>query len=103
MTEHRFSRRTFIRCSSLAAVGSIAETLSGRSYSARQDGATKETIQALIQKAGNADSDEVRLTYLKQLQNRQKVEPSLKKELANSSLKSTAGFTKKNWTISAGK
>ena len=83
MKKAGLSRRNFIRGSSLAAAGTIVEALSGRSYSSHRGVATeKESIQALIQKAGNADSDELRLVYLKELHNRPGLEPSLKVDLA---------------------
>ena len=83
MKKIELSRRTFIRGSSLAAAGTIVEAISARSYSSNQDPATEEeSIQALIQKAGNADSDELRLDYLKKLQHRSDLESSLKKDLA---------------------
>jgi hypothetical protein len=40
-----------------------------------------ESIHALIQKAGNSDSDTARLAYLKQLQNRPEIDKSLKADI----------------------
>ncbi|MFC1633728.1 hypothetical protein ACFL5Z_02710 [Planctomycetota bacterium] len=83
MKKIRLSRREFIRGSSLAAAGTIVEAISGRSYSANQDVATeKDSIQAFIQKAGDVDSDQMRLNFLKKLQNRPGLEASLKEDLA---------------------
>ena len=43
--------------------------------------ANNDSIRALIQKAGNADSDEVRLDYLKQLRQQPGLDASLKNDL----------------------
>jgi len=40
-----------------------------------------ESIHALIQKAGNSDSDKARLAYLKQLRNRPEIDISLKADI----------------------
>ncbi len=42
-----------------------------------------EAVQAVIQKAGNADSDEVRLAYLKDLAARPRLDAALKSDLDN--------------------
>jgi len=77
------SRRDFTRGSSLAAAGIIVKAVSGPSYPSHRDEATEEeSIQALIQKAGNTDSDPLRMHYLKAVQNRPGLEPSLKEDLA---------------------
>jgi len=82
MKKSVLSRRDFIRGSSLAAAGTIVEAISGRSYSAHRDVAAEgESIQALIQKAGNADSDKSRLNYLKKLQNQPGLKTSFKNDL----------------------
>ncbi len=83
MKKNGLTRRDFIRGSSLAAAGTIAEAMSGPSYSSDRDiAAEADSIQTLIQKAGNTDSDELRLDYLKKLQNQSGLEASLKEDLA---------------------
>ncbi|MHC4111664.1 MAG: hypothetical protein ACYSUY_11345, partial [Planctomycetota bacterium] len=73
MRKQRLSRRDFIRSSSLAAVG----TLVGGRVRAEDD-----SIRAVIQRAGNADSDQVRLDYLKELRKRPELDSSLREDLA---------------------
>ncbi|MEA3226139.1 MAG: hypothetical protein U9Q07_09325 [Planctomycetota bacterium] len=70
------SRRDFIRSSSLAAAGTIAGVLAGRSSAGR------DSIRAVIQRAGNADSDELRLDYLKELRKQSGLDESFKNDLA---------------------
>jgi len=50
--------------------------------SAAQTQAKDDSIQAVIQKAGNADSDELRLDYLRRLQKKTGLDLSLKQDLA---------------------
>ncbi len=49
-------------------------------YGGQVEGNSK-SIHALIQKAGNSDSDTARLTYLKQLRNRPEIDKSLKADI----------------------
>jgi len=49
--------------------------------SATQTQAGDGSIAAVIQKAGNADSDEVRLDYLRQLRERPNLDSSLREDL----------------------
>ena len=53
----------------------------GFSYCTAQARANSDSIRALIQKAGNANSDEVRLEYLKQLKKQPDLQESLKGDL----------------------
>jgi hypothetical protein len=76
MTKLRLSRREFIRNSSLVAAGTIACTLAGQTLS------EDDSIRAAIQQAGNTDSDELRLDYLKELRTRPGLDASLKKDVA---------------------
>ncbi len=73
MRKPGLSRRDFIRSSSLAAAG----TLVGGRVRAEDD-----SIRAVIQRAGNADSDQVRLDYLKKLRKRPGLDASLREDLA---------------------
>jgi hypothetical protein len=75
MKKTELSRRDFIRSSSFAAVG-IAGVLAG------QDQAGRDPIRIAIHRAGNADSDEQRLDYLKELLNRPGLDASLNDGLA---------------------
>jgi len=75
MKEVNLSRRDFIRSSSLTAAG-IAGALAGQAEAGR------DPVQAAIQLAGNTDSDERRLDYLKELRNRPGLDASLKDDLA---------------------
>jgi hypothetical protein len=50
-------------------------------FSIRQAQAGDDSIAAVIQRAGNADSDEVRLEYLKQLRERPNLDNSLREDL----------------------
>jgi len=77
MNEAGLSRRDFIRGSSVAAAGTIA----GAIVAAQTQGAD-ESIRAVIQRAGNADSDRVRLDCLKKLHERPGLDASLKQDLA---------------------
>ncbi|MGD8499157.1 MAG: hypothetical protein PVJ86_00830 [Phycisphaerales bacterium] len=72
MTKLELSRREFIRRSSLVAAGAIA----GRTL------AEDDSFRAVVQQAGNADSDELRLDYLKKLQKQLGLDASLKDDLA---------------------
>ena len=69
------SRREFTCCSSLVAAVMIAAALGGRAE------ATLHTVQAAIQRAGNADSDEVRLSCLKELRERPGLDESIRDDL----------------------
>ena len=71
------SRRDFIRSSSLAAAGTIAGALAGRSH------AERDSIRAAVQRAGSADSDELRLDYLKELRKRPGLDSSIDVDIAN--------------------
>jgi len=75
MKKTELSRRDFIRSSSFAAAG-IAGVLAGQAEAGR------DPIRAAIQRAGNADNDEQRLGYLKELRNRPGLDASLKDDLA---------------------
>jgi hypothetical protein len=87
MKKGKLSRRDFIRGSSLAAAATITKAVISGPRIANGNGATTEApvsasaIQAIIQKAGNADSDELCLDYLKQLKNQPGPEASLKSDL----------------------
>ncbi len=90
MKEAELSRRDFIRSSSLAAAGTVAGALAGRSHSAAgntkpaaaQAAAEDDSIRAVVERAGNADSDELRLQYLRRLQEQPDLGASLQEDLA---------------------
>jgi len=69
------SRRDFIRSSSLAAVG----TLAGGFGSPIKAGA--DSVRAVVQRAGNADTDQLRLSYLKELGAQSGLDASVKEDL----------------------
>ncbi len=75
MKKAELSRRDFICSSSLTAAGTIAGVLAGRAEAAR------DSVQAAIERAGNADSDEVRLGYLREFSKRSDLDVSLRKDL----------------------
>ncbi|MHC4626325.1 MAG: hypothetical protein ACYTDV_05025, partial [Planctomycetota bacterium] len=76
MKKTGLSRRDFIRSSSLAAAGTIAGGLAGRTHGRR------DSVQAVVQRAGNAETDELRLSYLKELSVQSGLDASVKENLA---------------------
>jgi hypothetical protein len=83
MKTFRLSRRDFICGSSLMAAGTLADALAGRKegQGPAQDRPARDSIQAIIQRAGNIDSDQQRLDYLKKLQARPGLDASFKADL----------------------
>ncbi|MFH1718282.1 MAG: hypothetical protein ABIF19_13090, partial [Planctomycetota bacterium] len=77
MNEAGLSRREFLHNSSLTAAGTIAGAIA-----AAQARGADESVQAVIQRAGNADSDRVRLDLLKRLYERPGLDASVKRDLA---------------------
>ncbi len=75
MKKVELSRRVFLRSSSLAAAGTIAGALAGQTEAGR------DSVHAIIQRAGNTDSDELRLSYLKQLSTQSGLNASVKEDL----------------------
>jgi hypothetical protein len=76
MKKVQLSRRDFIHRSSLAAAGTIAGALGGQAEEAH------DPLRAAIQRAGNADSDKVRLSHLRELLKRPGLDKSLRDDLA---------------------
>ncbi len=86
MMEGKLSRRDLLYSSSLLAAGTLADALAGRSDGAddkRPAGVPSQAdvIWAIIQQAGNADSDELRLDYLKKLQQQPGLDASFQADL----------------------
>ena len=76
MKKIELSRREFMCNSSLTVAGMIAGTIAGRSH------ARSYAIPDIIQRAGNTDSDERRLRYLKEFRKRPGLDTSLREDLA---------------------
>ena len=74
MSSNKLSRRDFISGSSLFAAGILAGP--GRSW------AGEDSVGAAVLRAGNIDSDRVRLDYLRELQERPGLDTSIRRDLA---------------------
>jgi hypothetical protein len=82
MKETKLSRRVFLCSSSLAAASTLADALAGPSDSRPAAvPSMADSIRAIVQQAGNADSDQQRLDYLKKLQEQSGLDAPFKADL----------------------